>query len=105
MHDMVKQHLPEIEALCRKHHVRRLDVFGSAANGVLDPAHSDVDFLVEFGPGEIKAWAADFQALKSSLSDVLQRPVDLVDAPGLRNPYLKQSVEATRVPVYAEPRA
>ena len=28
--------------------MKSLDVFGSAANGEFDPAHSDIDFLVEF---------------------------------------------------------
>jgi len=28
--------------------VKSLDVFGSAANGEFAPAHSDIDFLVEF---------------------------------------------------------
>jgi uncharacterized protein len=46
--------LPFIEAqrsaiaeLCRRFHVRRLDVFGSAARGTdFDPSRSDVDLLV-----------------------------------------------------------
>jgi uncharacterized protein len=37
-----------MRALCRRFHVRRLDVFGSAARGDFDPEHSDVDFIVEF---------------------------------------------------------
>lgn len=35
-----------IADLCKRYHVRRLDVFGSAAAGPFDPQESDVDFLV-----------------------------------------------------------
>ena len=40
----------EVAELCRRFHVRRLEVFGSAARGDFDPERSDVDFLVEFDP-------------------------------------------------------
>ena len=38
----------QIVALCRRFHVRRLEVFGSALRDDFNPARSDVDFLVEF---------------------------------------------------------
>ncbi len=37
-----------IDKLCRDHHVRRLELFGSAAVGKDQPQESDLDFLVEF---------------------------------------------------------
>jgi len=39
----------EIAALCRKHYVLKLAVFGSALREDFDPARSDIDFRVEFG--------------------------------------------------------
>jgi len=45
---LLEQHRDQLSALCRQYGVRRLDVFGSAANGRFDPARSDLDFLVEF---------------------------------------------------------
>ena len=41
-----------LAGLCRKHSVRRLELFGSAARGDFDVATSDLDFLVEFLPLE-----------------------------------------------------
>ena len=38
----------DVAALCRRHGVRRLDLFGSAAAGRDRPGESDLDFLVEF---------------------------------------------------------
>lgn len=39
----------EIAAICRRHQVRELSVFGSAARGEMRP-DSDIDFLVDFLP-------------------------------------------------------
>ena len=47
MHAEILRHRDTLVALCRRHGVARLDVFGSAARGVdFDPARSDVDLLV-----------------------------------------------------------
>jgi uncharacterized protein len=40
-----------LAALCRRHHVRRLSLFGSLLKGTATP-DSDVDLLVEFVPGK-----------------------------------------------------
>jgi len=42
MHTLIEQHRAEIADLCRRHGVRQLAVFGSAARGMdFDPASSD----------------------------------------------------------------
>ena len=42
----IAQYRDELEELCRRYHVRRLELFGSAASGEFNPEHSDLDFLV-----------------------------------------------------------
>ena len=49
MIDPIRQAKPELAEICRRHNVRRLDLFGSAVGSNFDPRASDVDFLVEFG--------------------------------------------------------
>lgn len=44
----IEQRRAELEALCRRLGVRRLEVFGSAAAGEFRGETSDLDFLVEF---------------------------------------------------------
>jgi uncharacterized protein len=59
---------------CRRHHIRRLALFGS----VLRPdfrRDSDVDVLVEFEAGYVPGFG--FIALQDELSDLLGRQVDL----------------------------
>ena len=57
-------HREELRDLCRRFHVRRLEVFGSAARGDFDPARSDLDFLVEFQPLPPGAYADAVFGLK-----------------------------------------
>jgi predicted nucleotidyltransferase len=38
----------EIAELCRKHHVKRLAIFGSAVRDDFDPSRSDVDVVIDF---------------------------------------------------------
>lgn len=90
-----------IEALCRKHQVRHLDAFGSAVGGGFDETRSDLDFVVEFLPQPRHGLGDVYFRLLHDLEALLGRPVDLVEASAIRNPYFRASFEATRTPIYA----
>ena len=101
MIDEVALHRDELEALCRQFHVRRLDLFGSAARGDFDPNRSDVDFLVEFDRNHPDALSLrTFIGLKESLEHLLGRPVDLIEPSAMRNPYLRANIENSRVALF-----
>lgn len=101
MERIIKTHLAEVGQLCRRFHVRRLDLFGSAARDDFDPDRSDFDFLVEFDRGHSEALSLKtYLGLKDSLEALLGRPVDLVEPGALRNPYLKASIERSRETVF-----
>jgi hypothetical protein len=91
----------ELTSLCRRHHVRRLELFGSAATGVFEPATSDLDFLVEFEDLEPPAYADAYFGLQESLSALYRRPVDLVIPAAVHNPYFLHSIERSRELLYA----
>jgi predicted nucleotidyltransferase len=97
----IAEHRMALEQLCRRYHVRRLELFGSAAAGLERPGESDYDFLVEFEPLASGAYADTFFGLKESLEDLFSRPVDLVVASAIRNPYFRESVDRTKSLVYA----
>jgi predicted nucleotidyltransferase len=90
----------ELRALCRRFHVRRLDLFGSAARGDFDPEHSDFDFLVEFNRSAPQHPFDAYFGLKEELGALFGRKVDLVELSAVRNPYLKASIEGSREPVF-----
>jgi uncharacterized protein len=101
MIDEIALHREELQALCRRFHVRRLDLFGSAARGDFDPERSDVDFLVEFDRGHPEGLSLEtYFGFKEALEALLDRPVDLVEPGAISNPYLKASIDASREVVF-----
>ena len=98
----ISSHRKELEELCRRFHVRRLDLFGSAASDDFDAERSDLDFLVEFEPAPPGGYADAFFGLKESLEALFGRSVDLVEPGAIRNPYFKGSVERSREPIFEE---
>ncbi|MFL5259173.1 MAG: nucleotidyltransferase family protein [Hyphomicrobiales bacterium] len=90
----------EIAELCRLFHVRRLDVFGSAARGTDFTEESDIDFLVEYGP-EHAPGLREYFDLRDALSRLLEREIDLVEMSAIRNPYLRAEIEHSRQLLHA----
>jgi len=101
MHEVVAAKLAEIEDLCRTLGVRRLDVFGSAVGESFDVELSDVDLLVDFDVTQSFDHFGTYFALKEGLERILARPVDLVIAASIRNPYFRQQVMDTKETLYA----
>lgn len=101
MDTIIEKNRSAIAELCRKYHVARLDVFGSAAQGTFRSSRSDVDFVVEFQRSDTMNAADQYFGLLEDLEALLDRRVDLVCAGAMRNPYFIRSVEASRRPLYA----
>ncbi len=102
MRHLIEENLAAIRELCRRYHVARLEVFGSAADESFDLKTSDVDFLVQFEPGhDLGPWMADYFELQNKLVEMLGRPVDLVMVSALKNPYFIREVNRTRRLLYA----
>ena len=97
---LVTSRKKQIRDLCQRHHVKRLDVFGSAVNGDFHPDESDIDFLVQFDDSpEGKRFENRFQ-LTQALETLFKRSVDLVDDAAIKNPYFREEVDQTREPIY-----
>lgn len=97
----VEQRRAELENLCRRFQVQTLSVFGSAAMGEFRNEESDLDFLVEFEPAAGPGYADRYFGLLESLEQLFGRPVDLVVASAIRNPYFRESVERSKALIYA----
>ncbi|WP_328185540.1 nucleotidyltransferase family protein [Marinobacter sp. OP 3.4] len=100
--DILKHKANDIDALCKKHRVTYLAVFGSATTGRFR-ADSDLDFLVTFeGHLSAREKAAAFFGLKQDIEALFDRPVDLVTKASLTNPYFRDSVLAGQRLLYAD---
>ena len=79
MHRLIHEKRADIAALCRRYHIRHLQVFGSAARGEdFEPARSDADFLVEFAP-DAHVGLRELLEIEQALEQILGREVDLVE--------------------------
>lgn len=77
-----------LESFCRRRHIRKLSVFGSALREDFGP-DSDLDVLVEFEPGHTPGLA--FFGIQDELSSLLGRKVDL-NTPSFLSRYFRQEV-------------
>jgi uncharacterized protein len=90
--------IPEqkLHSFCRRHHVRRLSLFGSALREDFTQA-SDIDMLVEFEPGSTPGLA--FFTMQRELSELLGRRVDL-HTPASLSRYFRDEVTREAEPLY-----
>jgi uncharacterized protein len=83
----------KLTEFCRRNHIRRLAFFGSALRDDFTPA-SDVDVLVEFGPGYTPGLA--FFAMQEALTNIMGRKVDL-NTSSFLSPYFHEQVQREAV--------
>jgi predicted nucleotidyltransferase len=102
MNRLIEEKRQELERVCRRRRVHRIELFGSASRPDFDPAHSDLDFLVTFQELDLDQYADAYFGLLEDLQGLFQRPVDLVVASAIQNPYFRQAVDTTRELVYAD---
>lgn len=75
---------PALDAVCERHGVKELAVFGSALREDFAP-ESDADFLVQFlDEGSYGPWMDKLAALEEDLSNLLGRRVDVTPKDGLK---------------------
>lgn len=91
--------MDRIAALCRKHKVRRLFVFGSVLTGRFTE-DSDVDFVVDFDRGRVEDYFDNFFELKYALEEALGRKVDLLEEQAIHNRFLRENISRTQKLIY-----
>jgi uncharacterized protein len=87
-----------IAEFCRKHHIRKLSLFGSVLGEDFRP-ESDIDVLVTFEPGQVIGLR--IVDIEDELAQLLGRRVDLVSEKYL-NRRIRDSVLSAAEVQYAE---
>jgi uncharacterized protein len=98
--DVIEQHRLDIEDLCRRFGVKRLELFGSAARGDFN-AESDIDFFVEFLDYNWQGAADAWFGLEENLEKLLGRKVELTSLRTAKHPYFLEMANRDRIPLYA----
>jgi uncharacterized protein len=101
MLDLIEKNRAEVEDLCRRHHVAKLEVFGSAVTGEFKPDTSDLDFLVDFEPLPPGKSADAYFGLLHGLEDLFRRKIDLVTIQAIQNRFFQRAVDKQRTTFYA----
>lgn len=96
---LIDSNIIKIKALCKKHKVIRLFVFGSVLTDRFNE-ESDIDFVVDFDRENVTDYFDNYFNLKYALEDLFKRKVDLLEEQTIRNPYLKKSVDQTKTLIY-----
>ncbi|MES2703216.1 MAG: nucleotidyltransferase domain-containing protein [Bacteroidota bacterium] len=102
MVNLIQNNIGAICDACKKHHVRSLYLFGSAAKDGQSSEESDMDLLYRFNKKDIAEmdYADNFFDLLFELEGLLKRKVDLVAEEKMRNPYFIESVNRDKVLLY-----
>jgi predicted nucleotidyltransferase len=93
----IEQHISKdkLAEFCRKHHIRKLSLFGSALRGELRH-ESDIDLLVEFDPDHVPGFIT-LAGMEIELTEVFGRKVDLRTPQELSRYFRDQVVDAAEV--------
>ena len=99
MDNSVKNNLSSIQQLLLKYKVEHAYLFGSAAKDTMQK-NSDVDILIQFSKKiDFVEYGNNYFDLLYALQGLLNRDVDLVAEETITNPYLLQSINASKVTI------
>ncbi len=100
---LIQRNISQIIALCEKHKVLQLYVFGSALTEKFNK-NSDVDFTVVFDRDALPlmVYGDNYFNFKFALEDLLKRDVDLVEYNAVKNPYFKEELDETKKLIYEQ---
>jgi len=96
----IQDRLEEFTAICDKHKVERLYVFGSALQRPIDKTSSDIDFLVEVNQEDPIERGECLMNIWNDLETFFHCDVDLLTEASLENPVLKENIDRNKVLLY-----
>ncbi|HUV01191.1 MAG TPA: nucleotidyltransferase domain-containing protein [Bacteroidales bacterium] len=90
----------EFAILCKNHKVKYLYAFGSSVSEKFDPNRSDIDLLVEIDSEDPLDRGEKLLSLWDLFENFFNRRVDLLTDSSIRNPFLRKSIDSTKVLIY-----
>ncbi len=106
MNKLILDNIEPIKSVCKKHFVKSLYVYGSAANNTMDES-SDIDFLYEIDIDNFKGWDSgeydyvkNLADIKEELQKILGTNIGLVKNKYFRNKYFNASIQQSKALIY-----
>ncbi|NOX86255.1 MAG: DNA polymerase subunit beta [Chlorobi bacterium] len=98
--ELISKKKDDLMALLYKHHVDSMYAFGSVVTEKFDPERSDIDLIVEIEEDDPVEKGEHLLSLWDELEKFFNRKVDLLTQSSIKNPYLRKSIEATKIKIY-----
>lgn len=99
----LKQHIHQIAQICQENQVKQLFAVGSVTVSDSDLKSGNyVDLMVVIEERDPLSYVEIYRMLKLNFEKVLHRPVNLLEARRIKNPYLKKRIESSKVYLYGE---
>jgi predicted nucleotidyltransferase len=96
---LIENYRDQILTLCKLNGVKSLYSFGSVNTSAFKDG-SDVDLMVDFQTSDPLKYTENYFNLKFELEKILNKPIDLIEAKAIKNPYLKQSIDKSKILIY-----
>jgi hypothetical protein len=90
----------DFASLCKSHNVKYLYAFGSSVTDKFNPRKSDIDLLVEIDSPDPLDRGEKLLSLWDLFESFFKRKVDLLTESSIRNPFLRKSIDSTKVLIY-----
>ncbi len=99
---LIEDKRAEVVQVCRRHGIKLLDLFGSAAGEGFDVGRSDLDLIMSLERTDPLDLFDRYFGLKEDLENLFGRGVDLVTEGTLRKDRrFAEDVQKRRIPLYA----
>jgi uncharacterized protein len=96
----IGKHIAEFNELCSAHNVKFLYAFGSSTRNDFDDQKSDIDLLVEIDDPDPLERGDKLISLWDTFESFFHRKVDLLTDSSIKNPFLRKSIDASKVLLY-----
>jgi len=100
LQEEIAQRATIFKQLCVDHKVKQLYGFGSSVTNAFEDNKSDIDLLIEIDETDPLKRGNHLLELWDEFEAFFKRRVDLLTKDSIRNPFLKQSIDTTKVLVY-----
>jgi len=97
----VNKHIEQIKKLCASNKVKSLFVFGSIIKNRLT-TDSDIDLVVDIDEDDPLNYSDKYFDLKFNLEKIFNRKIDLLELKAIKNRFLKQKIDQTKLLIYGE---
>jgi predicted nucleotidyltransferase len=97
----ITKHIDQINKLCNSNKVKTLFAFGSVTTENFRP-DSDIDLVVDIFEMDPLSYSDNYFSLKTQLENLFHRHIDLLEQKAIKNPFLKQQIDQTKVLIYGK---